>query len=171
MDAELFQMKKIANGVFEQGSHNKEQQEKDDAKMATDLQMEEDLGKASFDQLFSTRNPRDAQAGLSSGLKSITKGVVGGVASLIALPVHGAKEEGVLGGLKGLGLGVVSAVGLITVGAGTGIWQIGRGIVNTPAAISAKIDDKVWDEEKRIWYYYSVDLHLNNCSFQRKLKF
>ena len=33
------------------------------------------------------------------------KGVLGGVASLIALPIAGAREEGVLGFAKGLGLG------------------------------------------------------------------
>jgi hypothetical protein len=40
--------------------------------------------------------------------------------------------------MKGLGLGLVSAVAMTVVGAGTGIVQIGRGIVNTPAAIHAK---------------------------------
>ena len=55
--------------------------------------------------IFSTRNPKDAAAGLSSGLKSMGKGVLGGVASLIALPLHGAREEGALGFAKGLGLG------------------------------------------------------------------
>jgi hypothetical protein len=46
-----------------------------------------------FNQLFSTRNPKDAVAGLSSGLKSIGKGVVGGVASLLAMPIVGAQNE------------------------------------------------------------------------------
>jgi hypothetical protein len=109
-----------------------------------------------FDSIFSTRNPRDAAAGLSSGLKSITKGVVGGVASLVALPIIGAKEDGPIGFAKGIGLGLASAVAMTVVGAGTGLVQIGRGIVNTPAAIQAKMNEQVWDEEKRIWYTYNL---------------
>jgi DnaJ-domain-containing protein 1 len=111
-----------------------------------------------FDSIFSTRNPKDVTAGFSSGLKSITKGVVGGVASLVALPYAGAKEEGAIGFAKGLGLGLASAVAMTVVGAGTGIVQIGRGIVNTPKAIHAKMNEQVWDEEKRIWYNYNLPL-------------
>lgn len=109
-----------------------------------------------FDSVFSTRRPKDAAAGLSSGLQSITKGVFGGLASLVALPVHGAQTEGAAGFAKGLGLGLVSAVGMTVVGAGTGIVQIGRGIINTPGSIHAKMSEKVWDEEKREWYYYNL---------------
>jgi hypothetical protein len=83
----------------------------------------------SFDSIFSTRNPKDAVAGVSSGLKSITKGVFGGVASLVALPVAGAQQEGPLGFAKGLGLGLASAVAMTVAGVSTGIVQVGRGIV------------------------------------------
>jgi DnaJ-domain-containing protein 1 len=114
---------------------------------------EEDM---KFDSIFSTRNPKDVTAGLSSGLKSITKGLFGGVASLVALPYAGAKEEGAVGFAKGVGLGLASAVAMTVVGAGTGIVQIGRGIVNTPKAIHAKMNEQVWDEEKRIWYNYNL---------------
>jgi hypothetical protein len=109
-----------------------------------------------LNDIFSTRNPRDAAAGLSSGLKSAGKGLFGGLASLVALPVAKAREEGAVGFAKGLGLGVVSAVTMTALGAGTGIIQIGRGIVNTPQAIQARIEEKVWDEEKRVWYFYSL---------------
>ncbi|KAJ3307024.1 hypothetical protein HDV03_003351 [Kappamyces sp. JEL0829] len=116
-----------------------------------DEQVAKELG-----QIFSTRNPKDAVAGISSGLKSIGKGVVGGVASLVALPIHGAKEEGVVGFAKGLGLGVLSAAAMTVAGVGVGVTQIGRGIVNTPASIHGKLSHQVWDEEKRVWYYYDL---------------
>ena len=45
-----------------------------------------------FNSLFSTRRPKDGWAGISSGLKSATKGTVAGVASLIAQPIAGAQE-------------------------------------------------------------------------------
>jgi outer membrane lipoprotein SlyB len=72
--------------------------------------IQDEKAQVKFDDIFSTRNPRDAKAGLSSGLKSIGKGVLGGVATLIALPIQGAREEGVVGAIKGLGLGLLSAV-------------------------------------------------------------
>merc|ERR1719215_1046046 len=107
-------------------------------------------------KLFSTRNPKDAAAGLSSGLKSVGKGVMGGVASLVALPLHGAKEEGPMGFAKGLGLGVVSAAAMTVGGVGTGLVQMGRGIANTPRAMHSKANHQLWDEERRIWYSYSL---------------
>ena len=40
------------------------------------------------------RKPKNAVAGLSSGLKSVGKGVVAGVAGLIAAPIIGAQKDG-----------------------------------------------------------------------------
>ena len=113
-------------------------------------------GEFDMSDVFSTRNPKDVGAGLSSGLKSFGKGLAGGLVSLVALPVAKAREEGAVGFAKGLGLGILSAVTLTVAGAGTGVVQIGRGIANTPGAIKAKMDDKVWDEEKRVWILYNL---------------
>lgn len=66
--------------------------------------------------LFSTRRPVNALSGLSSGLKSMTKGVVAGTATLIAAPVVGARTDGVKGFLGGLVAGVVGGAALITSG-------------------------------------------------------
>jgi DnaJ-domain-containing protein 1 len=107
-------------------------------------------------EIFSTRRPKDAAAGLSSGLKNISKGVVGGIAALVALPIQGAKEGGPAGFAKGLGLGLVSAVAMTVAGAGSGIVQIGRGIMNTPEAISSTNEEKFWNEETREWYFYNL---------------
>lgn len=111
-----------------------------------------------FDEInpFSFRRPKDGWAGLSSGLKNVGKGVLGGVAALVASPVIGAQEEGAAGFAKGLGKGLVAAVGLTTAGAVTGAVQVSRGIVNSAEAMSAAASDKEWDEEKREWYVYSL---------------
>lgn len=121
-----------------------------------------------FDSIFSVRNPKDAVAGLSSGLKSIGKGVVGGVASLIALPIHGAQTEGPVGFAKGLGLGVLSAVAMTIGGIGTGVIQIGRGIANTPSAIKSKMSHQIWDEDLRVWYSYSLPLEKEQMEEEEK---
>lgn len=64
----------------------------------------------SVGDIFSTRNPRDAAAGLSSGLKNMGKGLIGGVGAFVGMPIVGAKEQGVMGFAKGLAMGTVSAV-------------------------------------------------------------
>ena len=58
--------------------------------------------------LFSLRRPKDFKAGLSSGSKSLAKGVLGGAMSLIAAPVMGAFEGGLLGFGKGVLTGEAS---------------------------------------------------------------
>ena len=78
--------------TLSQPTPSQQQQQQDD-------DLESDLTEASelFSTLFSTRKPKDGWAGVSSGLKSVTKGTVAGVASLIAQPIAGAQENGVKG--------------------------------------------------------------------------
>jgi hypothetical protein len=71
--------------------------------------------------LFSTRRPVNALSGLSSGLKSITKGIVAGTATIVAAPIVGAKTDGVKGFFGGLIGGVIGGTALITSGVGVGI--------------------------------------------------
>lgn len=87
---------------------------------------------------------------------------------MIALPIAGAREEGVLGFAKGLGLGVLSAATMTVVGVGTGVVQMGRGIANTPAAIRGKMTEQLWDEEKRVWYYYDLPKEMEEVKEEEK---
>jgi len=107
--------------------------------------------------LFSTRRPKDGWAGLSSGLKSVAKGTAAGIASLIAQPIVGAQQDGLRGFVTGLGTGVASAVALPVMGVGVGIYQVGRGMVNSAEAMSAASQGKIWDARKREWYFYYLD--------------
>ncbi|KAL6754017.1 molecular chaperone [Haematococcus lacustris] len=104
-----------------------------------------------FNDVFSLRKPKDACAGLSSGLKSIGKGVVAGVAGLVAGPVVGAHKEGWVGLGKGLAAGVVGAVVLPVTGAAVGVMQMGRGVVNQVEAINETSKGKIWDQGRREW--------------------
>ncbi len=110
----------------------------------------------SFD-LFSTRRPKDFSAGLSSGLKNIGKGVVSGVAAAVTLPIMGAREGGLAGFGLGLGQGLVAAVVLPVSGAATGLYQIGRGVWNTPEAYLEARDNKEWDPKTREWFTYDLN--------------
>lgn len=104
-----------------------------------------------INDVFSLRKPKDAKAGLASGLKSAAKGVIGGAAGLIAAPLVGASREGVVGFAKGVVTGVATAVVLPVAGIGVGLVQLGRGVANTPTAIMESSKGKVWDEEQRCW--------------------
>ncbi|KAL9183508.1 hypothetical protein ACHAXT_004364 [Thalassiosira profunda] len=132
------------------GALTKEQQEQ---------QMQEDLQEAGevFNSLFSTRRPKDGWAGLSSGLKSVTKGTVAGVASLVAQPIAGAQEGGVKGFFGGLATGVASAVALPVTGICVGAYQVGRGVANSVEAVNASKAGMQWDTEKREWIFYYLD--------------
>lgn len=109
--------------------------------------------------LFSTRRPRDAMAGFSSGMKTVGKGVAAGVATLVAAPVVGAATEGVTGFFKGMGAGLVAAVALPVTAVGVAGYQMARGVANTPEAISESNKGRKWDKKNRQWieYYYSLD--------------
>jgi hypothetical protein len=122
-------------------------------------QMEEDLQEASevFNSLFSTRRPKDGWAGLSSGLKSATKGTVAGLASLIAQPIAGAQQDGIKGFFGGLATGVASAVALPVTGICVGAWQVGRGVANSVEAVNASKAGMQWDNDKREWIFYYLN--------------
>ncbi|ETV98080.1 hypothetical protein H310_09364 [Aphanomyces invadans] len=111
---------------------------------------------ADMPQIFSTRAPRDAAAGLSSGLKNMGKGLAAGVGSFVAMPIIGAKEQGIFGFAKGLALGTASAVVMVGGGAVTGVTQIARGIAATPRAIISNNENKVWNAETNEWYVYNL---------------
>jgi hypothetical protein len=61
--------------------------------------------KSQFNDVFSLRKPKDAKAGLSSGLKSTGKGILAGAVGLFAAPVVMAREEGAKGFAKGVAVG------------------------------------------------------------------
>ena len=122
-------------------------------------EIDDDLQEASevFNSLFSTRRPKDGWAGLSSGLKSVGKGTIAGVASLVAQPIAGAQENGVKGFFGGLATGVASAVALPVTGVCVGAYQMTRGVANSVEAVNASKQGMVWDNEKREWVQYFLE--------------
>lgn len=108
------------------------------------------------DSMFSTRRPRNAGAGLSSGLKSIIKGVGMGAVGLVSAPVIGARESGVKGFVAGLGIGVAGAVALPVAGTVIGCVQLTRGVLNTPEALKQRARGAIWDETTHAWVMYDL---------------
>lgn len=115
-------------------------------------------------ELFSTRRPRDLIAGASSGIKSFTKGVVGGISTLVVAPVLGAQQNGWAGFCQGLAQGMVGAIALPVAGAAVATWQIGRGLLNTPEALIERSNGKDWDDESRTWYEYNLETEREKAS-------
>lgn len=132
-------------------------------KAQEELNMEDDVVEARevFNNLFSTRRPKDSFAGLSSATKSIGKGVVAGAVSLVAQPIAGARQDGIKGFLSGLTTGVASAVVLPVTGVCVGAYQVARGIGNSAEASKSSKEGKVWDDDKRVWYHYFIDTEVD----------
>eukprot|EP00667_Euglena_gracilis_P005438 EG_transcript_5475 len=107
-----------------------------------------------MNDMFSTRRPKDFGAGVSSGLKSITKGVVAGVGSLVAAPVLGASQEGFKGFAKGLGAGVLGCAVFTAWGTAVGLTQMVRGAMNHRESVAEAAAGKHWDEVERQWIEY-----------------
>ena len=120
---------------------------------------------------FSTSPPKNAVSGFFSGLGNITKGVLSGVCGIIACPIYLGKQEGGVGVVKGLGLGSVLAIVLPIGGTMLGLTQIVRGIYNTPEAIKATLNNKVWDAETKKWIYYSIEEELKIVNLEDESKF
>jgi len=114
-----------------------------------------------FNNLFSTRRPKDGFAGLSSATKSIGKGMMAGAVSLVAQPIAGARQDGIKGFFSGLTTGVASAVVLPVTGVCVGAYQVARGFGNTGEAREAQREGKIWDDNKRLWYHYFIDTEVN----------
>ena len=74
--------------------------------------------------------------------------------------MDGHASGGAVGAMKGfgigLGAGLFGGTALALGGALTGAMQIGRGLVNTPNAISSSMSGKDWDDETKEWVEYNL---------------
>lgn len=111
-----------------------------------------------MDDLLKSSRPKDALAGIGSGLKMAGMGLASGAATLVASPVIGAQNNGVGGFFSGLATGLVGAVGFSAAGAVVGVAQVARGFANTPEAINKRKLGHIWDAEQGRWVRDTCDL-------------
>lgn len=121
-------------------------------------QIQENLPEFELPEMFSTRRPKNLLAGLSSGIKSLLKGTVSGVVGLVAAPTVGAKDGGFQGFCVGLANGLASAIALPVTGAAVATLQISRGAMNSVESVIESANGKDWDQEKREWYSYDLNV-------------
>ena len=86
-------------------------------------------------------------------------------AAPVAGAVEGAKSGGATGAVKGfgvgLGAGIAGGAGIAAAGTATGMAQVGRGMYHTPGAVGAITEGKDWDDEKREWIIYDLQVEAN----------
>ena len=106
-----------------------------------------------FGAVFSTRRPKHAVAGVSSGVKSAIRGAFAGVGSLFALPAAGASSGAGFGGFaQGCALGIASAIAFPVAGCGVAIFQSIRGLYETPTCVfSQLVKNERWEDRTRRW--------------------
>lgn len=107
---------------------------------------------SSSSHVFSTRPPRDAIAGASSGLKTFARSLAAGSAALICTPVEAARDGGgVTGTLRGACEGIATAALLPCAGALFAAGQFARGVAVTPQALVQSLRGQRWSKSQRCW--------------------
>ncbi|KNC47426.1 vacuolar protein sorting-associated protein [Thecamonas trahens ATCC 50062] len=86
--------------------------------------------------------PAHVVAGLTSGVRDMSRGVASGIAGLVVHPVQGARSGGALGLLRGLGKGVVGAAVKPVTGVLDLAAQTSRGIKNTTRLLERSVTRK-----------------------------
>ncbi|CAD7950888.1 unnamed protein product [Amoebophrya sp. A120] len=128
---------------------------------------EEDVAMQVFGTVFSLKKPRDVVAGASSGVKTISRGAALGFGSLFGSPVVGFRNHGLLGLLKGLGVGLVGFAAATTAGVLVGGFQMVRGACNTPAAVVLRFSGRHWNRDELEWEHFSLHSERKRIQKQR----
>lgn len=123
----------------------KKKQEEEDAQTMADME-----------KFLAKTRPRDAFDGLGKGVKTAGAGLGAGLATVVASTASGAQQEGGYGFFKGLAKGLAGGAAMVVGGVACGGAQIGRGIMNTPAAFRGMSNQQVWDPELGQWV--NIDL-------------
>lgn len=89
-------------------------------------------------------------------VKNTTLGLVGGVGTMLAAPIIGAKEYGASGFAQGLLSGLVGGIALPLIGVATGVKDLCEGVAATPAFVEATSSGKEWDEGEGKWIVYDL---------------
>jgi curved DNA-binding protein CbpA len=128
--------------------------------------------------------PKDIMDGVIIGTGNVVKGMLQGISFATFAPIQGAynglKDDGMIGGIKGLGIGLTKGIfggaAIVASGTASGVYQIGRGIYETPGAINAKNNGLEWDDNIREWKLINLKeeanefLELNDDEYILKLK-
>ncbi|CAD2222777.1 chaperone protein DnaJ [Angomonas deanei] len=104
------------------------------------------------DVVFARGTPKHVVQGLGDALQNIAAGVGVGSAALVGLTAGGAKEDGLMGAVKGFGYGLLAFGASTLYGSCTGVSQLALGVYHTPeAVINVSSGDKFWDSAEGRW--------------------
>lgn len=120
---------------------------------------EQEESAAELEAYLNKTRPRNLVEGVTTGLSNVLEGAIGGVGSVVLMPVVGMaggyQSVGILGAVIGLVggavAGVVGGVMAAAIGAVKGTGQIIRGIVSVPQSIIAPSQGKWWNDIDGRW--------------------
>ncbi|SCU69985.1 chaperone protein DNAj, putative [Trypanosoma equiperdum] len=108
---------------------------------------------------FADSVPKHVGHGVADAARNVVVGVGMGMSGLIAATIASGKEEGAVGVAKGLGAGIVTLAGGTLAGVVMGARQLGRGVMNTKAALQQTVRGRCyWCEIYGKW----IDVHLDD---------
>ena len=110
-----------------------------------------------FGQHFNVRTPRHLWEGFLFGLENISDGCWKGMTGILEHGYQGWKHAGFAGVLTGSVIGTMHGALLAIGGVLAGVYQMGAGIGNTPQALTASKEGKMWDDENKVWRVYKLD--------------
>jgi len=120
-------------------------------------------------RLFNKRNgPRDIIEAATTGMISLTLGIISAVVCLI-VPPYALSSNGLPGILVGVVLGFLGAAGTFITSAVVCFMNIAVGIMKTPKAIySSWIQGKTFDRVESEWRHYSLDEEIEELLKEEK---
>lgn len=121
-------------------------------------------------KFFDRTRPKDAWAGLKSGLAQIGTGLIAlptavavGTASGVQSAEGKSAGSKAVGALKGFGAGLFLGAAGAAVGIGAGATQVVRGVKSEINGLKEKKNHKVWDQEVGAWTSIYLDVMKANC--------
>ena len=90
-------------------------------------------------QLARCSSPDGFVSGFASGIKNLGQSVVGGLVNVVSVPVRSAKEGGIKGFFKGVGLGLVGAAAKPVTGVLDLVSQTSQGMARSAKSFFASV--------------------------------
>ena len=112
--------------------------------------------------LFSTKKPRTILDGTSSAIFNIGSGVILGTSIICITPCISIQKNGIYGLINGILKGTLVGSLFTISGIFIGIYQLLRGILNTPYSIYSILNGKSWDNYDMNWVNYNLENEISN---------
>lgn len=111
--------------------------------------------------VFSIKTPKSIFDGSYSAIMNVFTAIGLGGSFMVMSPYIQYKKSGVLGIINGTLKGSIVGSIVLVIGSLVGIFQLVRGIFNTPNSIYQLLKGKSWSELDNKWIYYNLEQEMN----------